>query len=80
MPWFLGSDGQTSGIIESLATDYGAKIFDLTEARRSGLLRPPAAGSGLLVPAGGNNPSHCAECLFSRVFALVPAIAQNTTS
>lgn len=53
MPWFLGADGQTNGIIESLATEYGAKMFDVRKARQSGLLRPPQAGSGLLVPPEG---------------------------
>jgi hypothetical protein len=53
MKWFLGSDGQTNGIVETLAGEYGAVTFNVAEARKSGLLRPPAAGSGLLVPPEG---------------------------
>lgn len=35
-PWFLASDGQSANIIEDMATEYGAYIFDLKTARLRG--------------------------------------------
>ena len=52
-PWLLGSDGQTMGIIESMAAAYGAKQFKITDARAKGLLNrecAPAAYCSLTAP------------------------------